>query len=98
MDNRPDLISEFLRLMLDYSDLTGLDAGIQSTRTNLGWIVNAAGPEQAFSYEEAIYDIRQRKGDGVIAAANHFVDPGWHYADAPPEHSLSRYNKLLRQA
>jgi hypothetical protein len=98
MDNRPDLISEFLRLMLDYSDLTGLDAGIQSTRTNLGWIVNAAGPEQAFSYEEAIYDIRQRKGDGVIAAANHFVDPGWHYADAPPEHSLSRYNNLLRQA
>jgi hypothetical protein len=98
MDNRPDLISEFFRLMLDYSDLRGLDAGIQGTRPNLGWIVNAAGPEQAYIYEVTIYDMKQRTGDGVIAAANHFVDPSWHFEGAPAEHTASRYNNLLRQA
>ena len=40
---RPDLVSEFFRLMLDYSDMDGLDAGIGSLRPDGSWIVNAAG-------------------------------------------------------
>ncbi len=92
---RPDLISEFFRLMLDYSDMEGLDAGIQSLRADGGWIVNAAGPAAAYSYEETTYDIKRREGDGRIAAANHFVDPSWHLAASPAEHSAVRYSNLL---
>jgi len=92
---RPDLISEFFRLMLDYSDMEGLDAGIQSLRADVGWIVNAAGPDAAYSYEETTYDIKRRKGDGRIAAANHFVDPSWRLASSPAEHSVARYGNLL---
>ena len=92
---RPDLISEFFRLMLDYSDMEGLDAGISSQRTDVAWIVNAAGPDVAYSYEETVYDIKRREGDGCIAAANHFVDPSWRLAASPAEHSTTRYSNLL---
>ena len=97
-DNRPDLISEFFRFMLDYSTMKQLDAGIQSQRTNLAWIVNAAGPEQAYSYEETVYDVKRRDGAGMIAAANHFVDPTWHLAGTPDANSVARYNNLVTLA
>ncbi len=96
-DNRPDLISEFLRFMLDYSTMKELDAGIQTTRANLAWIVNAAGPDQAYSYEETVYDVKQRQGAGMIAATNHFVDPTWHLTGTADENSLTRYTNLIRQ-
>jgi hypothetical protein len=96
-DNRPDLVSEFFGLMLDYSDLKGLDAGIRGARTNVAWIVDVAGPDQAFVYELMTNNTRQRSGNGVVAAANHFVDPAWNLP-TPPTHSLSRYNNLIRQA
>jgi hypothetical protein len=97
-DDRPDLISEFFRFMLDYSTLNQLDACIQTTRTNIAWIVNAAGPEQAYSYEETVFDIKQRKGAGMIAATNHFVDPAWHFFGTPDAKSVSRYNNLVNLA
>ena len=97
-DNRPDLISEFFRFMLDYSTEKQLDAGIQSQRTNLAWIVNAAGPEQAYSYEETVYDVKRRDGAGMIAAANHFVDPTWHLTGTPDANSVARYNNLVTLA
>jgi hypothetical protein len=83
--------------MLDYSDLKGLDAGIRGANTDVAWIVDVAGPDGASVYEKMTNKTRQRGGEGVIAAANHFVDPAWNLS-APPEHSLSRYNNLLRQA
>ncbi|MDV2482643.1 peptidase M1 [Methanoculleus sp. Wushi-C6] len=95
---RPDLVGEFFRLMLDYSDMEGLDAGIMTTRADCAWIVNAAGPDVAYSYEETVYDVRRREGPGVIAAANHFVDPSWRLAAPPAEHSTTRYENLLRLA
>jgi hypothetical protein len=95
---RPDLISEFFRLMLDYSDMEGLDAGIGSLRPDVGWIVNAGSSERAYSYEETTYDTKRREGDGVIAAANHFVDPSWRLGAPSPEHSTTRYNNLISLA
>lgn len=95
---RPDLIGEFFRLMLDYSDVDELDAGIMTTRADCAWIVNAAGPDRAYSYEETVYDIKRREGPGVIAAANHFVDPAWRLAAPPAEHSATRYANLLSLA
>jgi hypothetical protein len=97
-DNRPDLISEFFRFMLDYSTTKELDAAIQTTRPNLAWIVNAAGPDMAYSYEETVYDVKRREGAGMIAATNHFVDPAWHLAGTPNENSLARYTNLVNQA
>jgi hypothetical protein len=96
-ETRPEFITEFFRFMLDYSDLKGLDAAIRGTSPDVAWIVDVAGPDGAYVYEKMTNKTRQRTGDGVIAAANHFVDPAWNLS-APPEHSLSRYNNLLRQA
>ena len=96
-DTRPDLIMEFFRFMLDYSDLKGLDGGIRGASGNIPWIVNVAGPDGAYVYEKMTNKTIQRTGNGVVAAANHFTDPAWNLS-APPEHSLSRQNNLLRQA
>ncbi len=96
-ETRPEFITEFFRFMLDYSDLKGLDAGIRGTSPDVAWIVDVAGPDGAYVYEKMTNKTILRTGDGVIAAANHFADPAWNLA-APPEHSLSRYNNLLRLA
>jgi hypothetical protein len=94
---RPEYITEFFRFMFDYSDVKGLDAAIRATGPDVGWIVDVAGPDGAFVYERMTNRTVQRSGDGIVAAANHFVDPSWGFP-APPEHSLSRYNNLLRLA
>lgn len=94
---RPEFITEYYRFMFDYSDLNALEAAINGTAPDVGWIVDVAGPDEAFVLEKSTDRTVKRTGDGVIAAANHFVDPSWNLPD-PPEHSLSRYNNLLRQA
>ena len=94
---RPEFITEFFRFMFDYSDLNGLDAGIRGTAPDTAWIVDVAGPDRSYVYEKMTNSTLQRSGEGVIAAANHYVDPSWNFPE-PPEHSLSRYNNLLRQA
>ncbi len=94
-DNRPDLISQFFQFMLDYSTLKQLDAGLMSARPNIAWIVNVAGLENAYSYEETVYDLKRREGPDIIAATNHFIDPTWHLGGAPDANSATRYTNLL---
>jgi hypothetical protein len=96
-ETRPEFITEYFRLMFDYSDLKALDAGIRGTAPDYAWIVDVAGPEGAYVYEKSANRTLQRTGNGVVAAANHFIDPSWNLAP-PPGHSLSRYTSLLRQA
>ncbi|HWQ19775.1 MAG TPA: C45 family peptidase, partial [Methanotrichaceae archaeon] len=93
-DDRPELISQFFRFMLDYSTLEQLNAGIMSTRPDCPWIVNVAGPEKAYSYEENAYDLKRREGPGIIAATNHFIDPTWHLEYAPDSNSVARLANL----
>ena len=97
-ESRPDIIMEFFRYMLDYSDLKGLDGGIRGTSPAMSWIIDVAGPDGVYVYEKMTNKTIQRTGSGVIAAANHFADPAWNFTSAPPEHSLTRQNNLLRQA
>jgi hypothetical protein len=80
---RPEFITEYFRLMFDYSDLKGLDAGIRGTAPDYAWIVDVAGPDGAYVYEKSTNRTLQRTGNGVVAAANHFIDPSWNFA-APP--------------
>jgi hypothetical protein len=94
---RPEFITEFFRLMFDYSDMNALDAGIRGTAPDIAWIVDTAGPDGAYVYEKSTGRTLQRTGNGVVAAANHFVDPSWNLS-APPEHSQSRYTNLLSLA
>jgi len=96
-DLRPDFVSEFFRFMLDSSDLGGLMIAINGTRPNCPWIIDVAGPEGAYVFEMMTNNTRLRTGDGVVAAANHFIDPAWNLPP-PPGHSSSRYNNLLMQA
>ncbi|UUX93022.1 C45 family autoproteolytic acyltransferase/hydolase [Methanoplanus endosymbiosus] len=95
---RPMIVGEFFRMMLDYSTIEELDAVIMSTLTNSAFIVNAAGPDMVYSYEESIWDIKRREGEGVIAAANHFVDPSWRLDTTGIDNSVTRYNNLLNLA
>ena len=97
-EDRPDMISEFFRLMLDYSDLSGLKTGVLTTRPNLAWIVDVGSPEGAYVFEVGLTETKTRTGDGVIAATNHFVDPSWNLTTSPSEYSLIRYTNLLSQA
>ncbi|MDD1719038.1 MAG: C45 family peptidase [Methanoregulaceae archaeon] len=97
-DIRPDIVSEFFRLMLDYSDLDGLTTGLRGTRPNLAWIVDVAGPDNAYVYEVTTTEMKPRTGDGVVAAANHFVNESWNMTTPLPDHSVSRYENLLSQA
>lgn len=96
-ETRPEFITEYYRFMFDYSDLNALVAAVNGTAPDVGWIVDVAGPGEAFVLEKSTDRTVKRTGDGVIAAANHFVDPSWNLPE-PPEHSLLRYNNLLRQA
>jgi hypothetical protein len=96
-ETRPEFITEYFRFMFDYSDLKGLDAAIRGTSPDVAWIVDVAGPDGAYVYEKMTNRTLLRTGDGVVAAANHFVDPSWDLP-APPEHSSARYNNLLRLA
>jgi len=98
MENRPDLISEFFRLMLDYSDLAGLKTGILATSPDIAWIVDAGGPDGAYVFEKGLNETKVRTGDGVVAAANHFIDPSWNLTTQPAANSLLRYANLLSQA
>ncbi len=93
----PEFITEYFRFMFDYSDLTALDAAIRGTLPDAAWIVDVAGPDKAYVYEKSTNRTVQRSGDGIVAAANHFVDSSWNLP-APAEHTLSRYNNLLSQA
>jgi len=84
--------------MLDYSDLAGLKAGVMTTRPDVAWIVDIGGPDGAYVFEVGLTETKVRTGDGVVAAANHFVDPSWNLTTPPGEHSLTRYTNLLSQA
>ncbi len=97
-DDRPDMISEFFRLMLDYSDLAGLKTAVLTTRPDVAWIVDIAGPNGAYVLEAGLTETKVRTGEGVVAAANHFADPSWNLTTPPEEHSLTRYTNLLSQA
>ena len=96
-ENRQEILAAFFGLMLDFSDLDGLDAGIRALRPGGTIIVDAAGPTGAYVYEVGLVETRQRTGDSVIAAANHFADPSWT-GIVPEPNSVIRYDNLLRQA
>lgn len=89
----PDVVSKFFRLILYCSDLRGLDAGIQVIRPKSGWTVHVAGPAKAYSCEKVVFVMKQGIWGGVLAAANHFVDGGWHLDDIQPETAIGNYDR-----
>jgi hypothetical protein len=95
--NRPDYISEFFRFMLDDASTHEMDDDVPATRPNTAIIVNAAGPDAAYSYEETVSHVAQRSGDGFLVATNHFVDPSWQNLSSPDPDSVIRYNNLVNQ-
>jgi hypothetical protein len=95
--NRPDYISEFFRFMLDDSSTHEMDDDVPATRPDTAIIVNAAGPDAAYSYEETVSRVAQRSGDGFLVATNHFVNPSWQNLSSPDPDSVIRYNNLVNQ-
>ncbi|MCX5748687.1 MAG: C45 family autoproteolytic acyltransferase/hydrolase [Candidatus Saganbacteria bacterium] len=78
----PSMIPTSMKLfsvMLEQSTLDGINAAFDATQTNMGLIINAAGTNDAFSYEWATYGGKRRGADtpGLLSTSNHFVDPRW---------------------
>ena len=105
-ENRPDFISALFRFMLNSSSMSEIDADIEGTRPNDAVIVNAAGPDVAYSYEETVQrlsgvlnPVRRSMSSGLLVATNHFVDPSWgNRIPSPDANSETRYNNLVNQA
>lgn len=76
-DPRPDYISEFFRFMLDSSDRNGFMISINGSHTDVPWIIDVARPNDSYVYETMTNHTLVRSGNGVVAAANHFIDPSW---------------------
>ena len=93
-----------LEMLMDYTTLSGLAAAMKSKRGHYPLVYNIAGPDQAYSYEAATYDVKSRSGEhaGVLIGVNHFVNPDWspppkQYETAVLE-SMSRYSNLVARA
>jgi hypothetical protein len=66
----------------------------------IGLIINVADSTEDRVYEWATYDVKRRKGNGLIASTNHFIDPSWKgLPEVPPgaegDYSRERLSNLF---
>ncbi len=68
-----------LAFLLDCSNIEGLTAAFNTTRTNCPLIVNVADKDRAYSYEWTTFDLKRRAAEreGLLASTNHFMDTAW---------------------
>ncbi len=85
--NRLNSNSALMSMMLDSTSLEQVDAFFDAVRAEGGLIINVADSKRGYCYEWATADYRRRVDDekGLLAAANHFIDPTWHSMIKIPE-------------
>ena len=96
---------QLLSFLLDYGSVDEVSRAFDATAVNLGLIINAADSSSASVFEwSPTAGVRRRTGGGLLASANHFVDPAWPpplvTGDAVPygaagAFSRERYDNLL---
>lgn len=93
--NRLNSNSALMSMMLDSTSLKQVDAFFDAVRSEGGLIINVADAKQGYCYEWGIDDYRRRVDDekGLMAAANHFIDPTWHSTIDIPEGKRGAWTK-----
>ena len=93
--NRLNSNSALMSMMLDATSLKQVDAFFDAVRAEGGLIINVADAKQGYSYEWGTSDYRRRVDDekGLMAAANHFIDPSWHSTIDIPEGKRAAFTK-----
>ncbi len=93
--NRLNSNSALMSMMLDSTSMKQVDAFFDAVRSEGGIIINVADAKQGCSYEWGSYDYRKRVDDekGLMAAANHFIDPSWHSTIDIPEGKRGAFSK-----
>ena len=93
---------KLLSLFLDSPNFVTFDAGIRNYRPPFNSVINVADANKGFSYEITNSESKQRAAqpDGLLVAANHFVDSSWKIpanitSSGDWTESVGRYNNLI---
>ncbi len=97
---RPSIFINLMTWLQDLPSMELINEAIMSTKANMSSIVTIADPEKACSVECSCNNARCWRGvnKGIVAAANHFVDPDWGIApmnDKLMGWTVIRRNNLL---
>ena len=80
--DRSVIFNEAMNMLMDADDIDAFEARMRTTRASYPLIFMVAGPDTAYFLENGTTDTKRRtpREDGLIAAANQFLDPAWHIA------------------
>ncbi len=97
---RTSIFTTLFSILQDYASVAEADPAFRSILPNLSSIITVADREEAASFESSLYDTRRAdpETEGLVAATNHFVKPGWNIAwvdESMSDNSLTRRNNLL---
>ncbi|MDD5495952.1 MAG: C45 family autoproteolytic acyltransferase/hydrolase [Candidatus Omnitrophica bacterium] len=98
--NTPSVLAVELELLMNVSDLDGMNRRMSRSKTNCPIIVSACDAKRASAYEWTTSRLKSRseKEDGLMVATNHFVDPSWKREEPIPdiaEKTVERRRNLL---
>lgn len=104
---RQPILDTVPSLLLHNTSLSGIDAAMMDVSTPLSLVYNIASPERAYTYETSTSAIVRRDSDldgtdGLLVAANHYLDPSWPTNTAIPAsamaNSVERYDNAVSLA
>ncbi|MBU0686505.1 MAG: hypothetical protein KKB81_01445 [Candidatus Margulisbacteria bacterium] len=99
VDNRQMTLLYITSFLFDSSNITQLDAALNSIRLGLAEIFTVADKNTAFAYECSIDDTKKRMPDkdGLLVETNHFVNPAWNMepTEGGETRSYTRYKNLI---
>lgn len=93
--NRLNSNSALMSMMLDSTSLGQADAFFDAVRAESGLIINVADADRGCCYEWGTSDYKRRVDDecGLLAAANHFIAPGWRVATEVPQGKAAGFSR-----
>lgn len=80
--DRSAIFNEAINMLMDADDIDAFEGRLRTTRANYPLIFMAAGPREACFFENGTTGTQKRSAreDGLISAANQFLEPAWHIA------------------
>lgn len=80
--DRSVIFNEAINMLMDADNIDAFEGRLRTTRASYPLIFMAAGPDAACFFENGTTDTKRRSAgeDGLISAANQFLEPAWHIA------------------
>jgi hypothetical protein len=78
--DRAMILDEVMNMLLDADNIDSFEGRLRTTRSGYPMIFMSAGPDDACYFEAGTTDTKKRVAgeDGLISAANQFLEPSWH--------------------